>query len=237
MGFSRLNTTIQTYQLANSWSMPDIHGSDVLKAFDGFFDTPKNELVDLSQLVDPFVGPTKIKYAPVFIVSTIATINLLYGANAAIARNTNALQALLAAALQYCSGLYGDTIPSAEALSADGNTNITAVLEEAFSKLPRASYSLASTSYHLVVGSTTIWVYAVLGALFLLMNLVVTCLCTFTDSEQRRPPTTPFADIDHRRLRIDVPMPALGNRPRWDDADRVGLIPGANDERDWLQED
>lgn len=228
-----MNTTIQTYQLANSWSTLNITGADLLTAFDGFFGSSNSaEANPFLGILESFMGPVNIKYAPLFIVSSIALVYPSYGKSAAIARNTNSVQALLAMALYYCSGLFGTAIPSPESLPANGNVNLTKFHEESFSKFPEATYSLASTSYELVVSKTTIWVYAVLGGLFLLINFVVLCICTFTDSEQKRPTTTSFADIDHRLLKIDVPKSTSWKGPRWDGVGRVGLIAYTDDKTD-----
>ncbi|KAL2070992.1 hypothetical protein VTL71DRAFT_14018 [Oculimacula yallundae] len=189
VGFSRLNSTIQMYELADSWSKPDISGTDILAAFDGFFGTSNSEATDdFSQIFGSFLEPPNAKSALVAIVNTIAVECFYYGSRAAIAHNIYAAQALLTITLYYCSGVFGSGIPSRESVLANGSVNITELVKISLRNFPEATYSLASTSHNLVVGSNSIQTYAILGGLFLLVNFGITCFCTFTDSGQKRPP-------------------------------------------------
>jgi len=78
--------------------------------------------------------------------------------------------------------------------------------------------------------SVAIWIYAVLGGLSLLINLVVLCICTFTDSERKWPATTSYADIDHRLLKIAVLEPNSWRERGWDNVSRVGLTTSDDDD-------
>jgi len=233
VGFSRINSTVLTYQLTNSWFPLNINGADILAAFDGFFlgkrdsaaeskesDILKDVMADLLSSVS---NTSSFKYAPISVASWIA-MSYLYGEDAATARKIHATQALLAIALHYCSGLPGVAVSSVENLSLDGSLATKEILKNITTSFSDVTYSLASSSYELVVGPTSIYVYFVLGGLLLLINLVVLCICTLTDTQLKRPETTAFADLDHRRLTIDVPGESTWRGPTWDQVGRVEML-------------
>jgi len=224
VGFSRLNSTILTYHLADHWTTHDIGASDLLAAFDGFFKGSVDaELGDmLEELSTIFAGAQNIKYAPLLIASSLTVSDKLYGAVAAQNRNVNALQSLLAFALYYCSSPVFKGLLSLSSDLTSLNGDLSKVLLEGLKNSPVITYSLATTSYELMVGSITIWVYTILGGLLILLSFITLSVCTFTEGEFKRPVTTPFADIDHRLLDFED-LPDAGQMRLWTDQTRVRI--------------
>ncbi|PVH87145.1 hypothetical protein DL98DRAFT_581868 [Cadophora sp. DSE1049] len=229
IGFSRLNSTIRTHHLADHWTTLEIGASDLLIAFDGFFEgVDSTEIDDLAnEFINSFNAATgqNIKFAPVIIASYLEISDQLYGSAAAQSRNAIALQSLLAFALFYCSFAPFKILPSIGADPASFNGTSVDVLGIAFNNSPNLTYYLASTTYELVVGFVTIWVYTALGGLLILLSWIGLCICTFTEGGVPRPVTTAFADIDHRLVNInDFEHNADAGRVNaWTDQPRVVL--------------
>jgi len=207
IGFSRLNSTIQIHHLADHWTALDIGASNLLTAFDGFFTSITSpEIVDWANEFINMLSPTSsqdIKFAPIIIASYLEVSDQAYEPAAAQSRNTLALQSLLAFALFYCSLSPFKILPSIGADPASANLTSADVLQTSFTNSPNLTYYMASTTYELLVGSITIWVYTVLGGLLILLSWIALCICTFTEGDLPRPVTTAFADIDHRLLDIN----------------------------------
>jgi hypothetical protein len=178
VGFSRLNSTIQTYKLADDVKSANIVSAELLDAFHGLFtgrsrgttgdDTPS----EISELFNSILGSLGggrqiIDMAPVIVASHFASGPLLYGSHhAGAARNTMSLHSLVAKVLFWSSLPVGETLATAiEGGPSSGNVSNGVQLSHHGGQ---ATYSLATSVHELVIGKGTIISYGMLGGLVLL---------------------------------------------------------------------
>ena len=178
VGFSRLNSTIQTYKLESDAKPANIVSAQLLDAFHGLFTgrsrrtagedvlSETNDL--LNGILGSLVGLTqKIDMAPVIIAANFASGPMLYGSHhTGTARNSMSLHSLVAKVL------FLSSMPLAETLSAavEGGPS-TGNLADPLGFINdggQATYSLATSTHELVIGKSTIIAYSVLGGLMLL---------------------------------------------------------------------
>jgi hypothetical protein len=203
--FSRLNSSIQTYELANDVRSTNITAAQLLATFEGFFTGRSSEGNEsestefLESLMAGFTG--QVDMGPVFIGSYFAMGPLMYGTQNIAARDAIGLYSLVAKILWWCSIPIGKSIPTMETGVSPLTWNLTDTLGTGFTDLAQATYSLATSRYELIVSPATIIAYGVLGGLVLLLCVGALLLSTVFTSTMRRPPaTSAFPDLDSRRL-------------------------------------
>lgn len=206
MGFSRLNSTIQTYTLADDEESANIGSVQLLDAFHGLFtgrsrgtaaDDVLPEITDLfSSILGSLTGLTRrIDMAPVVVATHFASGPMFYGTHhTGTARNIMSLHSLVAKVLFWSSMPLAGTLSTVETgLGADNLTNALHFIDDG----GQATYSLATSTHELVVGKNTIIAYSVLGGLVLL-SCVAALLFSLGSSSGMvcTPALTSFPDFD-----------------------------------------
>jgi hypothetical protein len=226
VAFSRLNSSIQTYELANDVQSTNITAAQLLAAFEGFFtgtssegNEPTDEIPSewtaiLSSLMEGSSGQAQM--GPRFVAVYFAIGSLMYGSQNVAARNAIGLYSLVAKILWWCSTSITKSIPARGASTSLMSANLTDTIETGFGDHGQATYSLATSRYELIVDPATIIAYSVLGGFVLLLCVAALFLSTVFTSATRQPPVmTAFPDINHRQLNIEnlehVPMDEWGN--------------------------
>jgi hypothetical protein len=159
VGFSRLNSTIQTHMLTGDVQPANIVSAQLLEAFHGLFTgrsraTASHDLTPgFTDFLDDILGgfTSQVNMAPVIVAVHFASGPLFYGTqHTGKTRNAMSLHSLIAKVLYWCS------IPIAQTLSAIetgvGTENLTSTLQTGFDDGGQATYSLATSTYELVVG-------------------------------------------------------------------------------------
>jgi hypothetical protein len=207
VGFSRLNSTIQTYKLEDDAKPANIVSAQLLDAFHGLFtgrsrgtagEDVLSEMGDLfNSILGSLMGLTqKTDMAPVIIAAHFASGPIFYGSHhTGAARNIMSLHSLVAKVLFWSS------MPVAETLSAaveggPGTGNLTDTLHF-IDDGGQATYSLATSTHELVIGRNTIIAYGVLGVLVLL-SCVGTLFFSLgsTSGTADTPTLSPYPDFD-----------------------------------------
>jgi hypothetical protein len=99
VAFSRLNSTIQTYDLADDVGSTNITAAQLLTAFEGFLTGRSSKEKDPSdEIFSSFLGGASVQagMGPLFIAQYFATSSIMYGTNNAAARDAIGLYSLIA---------------------------------------------------------------------------------------------------------------------------------------------
>jgi hypothetical protein len=219
VAFSRLNSTIQTYDLADDVGSTNITTAQLLTAFEGFLTGRSSKEKDPSdEILSSFLGGASVQagMGPLFIAQYFATSSIMYGTNNAAARDAIGLYSLIAKILWWCSTSITKSIPSIEAIASPAAVNLTDTFATGFGDRGQATYSLATSTYELIVSPAMIIAYGVLGGFVLLLCVAALLLSTVFTSAARPPPVmTAYPDINHRQLHIEnlehVSMDEWGN--------------------------
>jgi hypothetical protein len=214
--FSRLNSTIQTYDLADDVRPTNITAAQLSTAFEGFLTGRSSKEKDPSdEILSSFLGGAsgQAGMGPLFIAQYFATSSIMYGTNNAAARDAIGLYSLIAKILWWCSTSITKYIPSTEANASLSRTDTFAT---GFGDRGQATYSLATSRYELIVSPATIIAYGILGGFGLLLCVGPLLLSTvFTSAARPLPVMTVYPDINHRQLHIEnlehVSMDEWGN--------------------------
>jgi hypothetical protein len=212
IGFSRLNSTIQTYELADDIQPTNITAAQLLAVFHGFFtgqsleeeEAIPSEWTDLMNSLLGAIGGTtpKVDMAPIFVGLYFGMGPLMYDNHNIAARNAAGLYSLVAKILWWCSIPLAKYFPAVGTNPSDA-THFASMMQTSFGETGQATYSLATSTYELIVSPSTIIAYGVLGGLVLLFCVVaLTVSMRFTNDTKRPPATTAFPDLDYRRLQF-----------------------------------
>jgi hypothetical protein len=207
VAFSRLNSTIQTYDLAADVGSTNITAAQLLTAFEGFLTGRSSKEKDPSdEILSSFLGDVSVQASmgPLLIAQYFATSSIMYGTNNAVARDAIGLYSLIAKILWWCSTSITKSIPSIEASASPAAVNLTDTFVTGFGDRGQATYSLATSRYELIVSPATIIAYGVLGGFVLLLCIAALLLSTVFTSAARPPSVmTAYPDINHRQLHIE----------------------------------
>jgi hypothetical protein len=213
VGFSRLNSTIQTYELADDIQTTNITAAQLLAAFHGFFtgnspgedeDVP-SEYSDLINSLLGIVDPSaiKIKMGPIFIGVYFGMGLTMYGSDNIAAHSAIGLYSLVAKILWWCSTPLARYVPAIGTVLPNTTRDFEHQVQTSFGETGQATYSLATSTYELVVSPSTIIAYGVLGGLVLLFCMLALIVSMrVTNDTNCLPVTTAFSDLDNRRLQF-----------------------------------
>lgn len=165
-------------------------------------DSMTNLMNSFMSLVPSLMG--QVKMAPVFVGVYFGTGSLMYGSQNFASRGSQGLYSLITKVLWFCSAPMMEFLPAAGQGLSDHHTNFVSAVESNMGNTGLTTYSLATSTYELVVGPGTIIAYGVLGGLVLLFCMVALAVSMrVTSGTGCLPLTTAYVDVDYRRLNFD----------------------------------